>query len=114
MICDLAETYRIYDWRQVPIKLLGIYAAGLRWDSRVMMERMGEDFSLDTLMTASIADSLRGIIYGLFSKKGSEKPNSFVEALTRKKEQKAEVAFRSGDDFMEARARLLQEIDNNG
>ena len=48
MICDLAETYRIYDWRQVPIKLLGIYAAGLRWDSRVMMERMGEDFSLDT------------------------------------------------------------------
>ena len=77
-----------------------------------MTERMGEDFPLDTLMTASIADSLRGIIYGLFSKKKSEKPDSFVEALTKKREQRNEVAFRTGEDFMQARARLLQEINN--
>lgn len=114
MICDLAETYRIYDWRQVPVKLLGIYAAGLRWDSRVVMEMTGEDFSLDTLMTASIADSLRGITYGLFAKRKGDAPASFVEALTKKQKQKEEVTFRTGEDFMQARARLIQEIEKNG
>ena len=96
------------------MKLLGIYAAGLRWDSRVVMEMTGEDFSLDTLMTASIADSLRGIIFGLFAKRRGDAPESFVEALTKKQKQKEEVTFRSGEDFMQARESLIKEIHNNG
>ena len=94
------------------MKYLGILAAGLRWDSRVVMEMTGEDFTLDTLMTASIADSLRGIAYGLFAKNAKDKPDSFVEALTKKQERKDEISFRTGEDFLQARARLMQELEN--
>ena len=35
MICDLAETYHVFDYRALPVKLLAVLCSGLRSDSRV-------------------------------------------------------------------------------
>lgn len=35
LICDLAETYRVLDYRALPVELLATLAAGLRPDARI-------------------------------------------------------------------------------
>lgn len=35
LICDLAETYRVLDYRALPVELLATLAAGLRQDARI-------------------------------------------------------------------------------
>lgn len=112
LICDLAETYRIYDWRRVPVKTLGIFAAGLRPDSRVVLEQVGEDFSTDTMILASIADTTRYILHAFGAKKGDPLPPSLVEALRHKDEVQEEQRFRTGDDFDAARDAILRRINN--
>ena len=52
LICDLAETYHIYDMRSFKASYIAILAAGLREDSRVMML-----FSGSTLMFADFTVS---------------------------------------------------------
>lgn len=58
LICDLAETYHIYDYRSLPATQVGIYAAGLREDARIVMKMNKFKVPLDTMLLASIADSL--------------------------------------------------------
>ena len=41
LICDLAETYHIYDWQSYPLGLIATLAAGLRDDSRIKMRLAG-------------------------------------------------------------------------
>ena len=111
-ICDLAETYQIYDWRQIPIRTLGILAAGLRYNSRVVLEESGEDYPLDTLILASIADTTRYLLYSLGAKKGDPLPPSIVESLRNEPEEKEEQTYLTGDDFQAAREAILQRINN--
>ena len=112
LICDLAEEYQIYDWRRVPVKTLGILAAGLRHNSRVVMQQSGEEFPMDTLIMAAMADATRYLLYALTAKKGDNPPPSFVEALSQKQEEKEERVFATGADFDAARAALLKRINN--
>lgn len=58
LICDLAETYNIYDYRSLPATQVGILAAGLREDARVVMKMNKQKVPLKTMLLASIADSL--------------------------------------------------------
>lgn len=111
-ICDLAETYQIYDWRQIPIRTLGILAAGLRYNSRVVLEESGEDYPLDTLILASIADTTRYLLYSLGAKKGDPLPPSIVESLRNEPDEKEEQTYLTGDDFQAAREAILQRINN--
>ena len=42
LICDLAETYHIYDYRSLPVKLVATLSAGLRDDSRIKLKAAGD------------------------------------------------------------------------
>lgn len=39
LICDLAETYGIYDYHKLPARTVAILATGLREDSRIFMKK---------------------------------------------------------------------------
>lgn len=112
LICDLAETYQIYNWRQIPVKTLGILAAGLRYNSRVVIEESGEVFPTDLMILASIADTTRYLLYALGAKKGDALPSSLVEALQNREDPKEEQAFMTGEDFIAAREAILKRINN--
>ena len=58
LICDLAETYRIYDYRQLPLLQVAVFAYGLRDDSRIKKIISNQVVSLDTLLFASMVDRL--------------------------------------------------------
>lgn len=79
LICDLAETYHIFDYRSVPVKLLATLSAGLRDDSRIKLRLKGEKYATNLVIEAMIADRLAMLQHGLFHIK--EEPKLILEAM---------------------------------
>jgi len=103
LICDLAETYGIYDYRQLPIRTVAVLSAGLREDARIIKKANKAegvpDMKLQLL--AIIADRLIGakpqnsIYYALIGENDEHKDGD-------KKVIKG-MAFDSPEAFMKAR-----------
>lgn len=83
LICDMAEVYRIYDLRALPVKTLAALACGLGPDSRSKMRLAGAKCHQETLLLAVIADRLGLILWGLTEdgQKGRNRPASIAAAL---------------------------------
>lgn len=102
LICDFAETYHIYDYRQLPIEYAATLADGLRYNSRIKTLQLGLNVTLETLLLAHIVDNTATNVY-LKTKdalKGRNKPKSVVESLTKKDEPREHARqFLTGEDF---------------
>ena len=62
LICDLAETYGILDYRKVPVRMLGTFTAGLGINSRISMKNNGVTAPFEVIMLAQTFDLLTGIL----------------------------------------------------
>ena len=113
MICDLAETYGIFNYQELPPSLVATLVVGLRDDSRVKMTLSGTKLTLDQTMLALILDGINLILWGR-SKKHSAKPKSAYKILTEEKKPKDELKmFRSPEEY-EAWAKRKREVWDNG
>jgi hypothetical protein len=114
LICDLAETYRIYDYRQLPLLQVAVFAYGLRDDSRIKKIISNQVVSLDTLLFASMVDrlSLSLWLQTKDGQKGANRPKSIVDQLTKReeKDEKDYLVFKSGEDFENYRKKLLTKM----
>ena len=54
LICDLAETYHIFDYRSLPVQLVATLSVGLRDNSRIKMRAAGIPASKETIMPVEI------------------------------------------------------------
>ena len=109
LICDLAETYQIYDYRSLPVKLIATLSAGLRDDSRIKMAAADMTVRQETLLLAAIADRVEAFRYGFTSdaEKGINQPSSLVDViLGREKDTNTNkggvVSFGSAEEFEKA------------
>ena len=64
LICDLAETYHILDYRSLPLEMVATLSVGLRDNSRIKMRASGLKVTQDTLLLAAIADRVEMFRYG--------------------------------------------------
>lgn len=102
LICDLAETYQIYDYRSLPATMVATLAAGLRDDSRIKMKMSGVTASQDTILLAVIADMMNMYIYARSGGKGKP-PESIADKFYIKREMKPKQRrFTSLEAFREA------------
>ena len=108
LICDLAETYTIYDYRSLPVRLVATLSAGLRDNSRIKLLMADSSVSLETYILASIADNLALLRAG-FGKSNKEKPFLFTDAISEKTNKKSVVGFRTASEFEAALARFEGE-----
>ena len=113
LICDMAQYYRIYRMRELPVKTLAVLASGLPDDSRIKIAMSPVDVSPQMLMLAMVADRL-AILAWQQSKDGASnrnRPPSIVEAIKNARAERAAkkeiVSFTSGSDFLDAQKRLL-------
>lgn len=109
LICDLAETYHIYDYRKLPPILVSTLAVGLRDSSRIKMRLNDLPAPPDMMLMASIVDRL-GLLVWMKTKdaaKGRNRPKSILDGML--KNQRPVNGFKSGDDFNAARQRLIQK-----
>lgn len=107
LICDLAETYHVYDWKSHPIRFVATLACGLSDSSRIKRAMNGQKQSTDTLLLALIADGVRWLMWSKTKdgEKNRNRPASLFETMTEDKQKTS--GFNSPEEFEAARARII-------
>lgn len=102
LVCDLAETYGIFDMRALPASLLATLAAGLREDSRIKTRLSGGKVPQSDLFLAAAVDRLSLLVW-MLSKDGqndANRPKSVLEALLGVPEQESDIErYDTAEDF---------------
>ena len=110
LVCDLAETYGIFNYRALPASLLATLAVGLREDSRIKMHLSGEKISRRELLLAAALDRLSFLAWAITEDgaNGRNRPRSILKTLLGKEmANKGNVeAFDSAEDFEAAWTKL--------
>lgn len=100
-MCDLAETYHIFNYRELPCKTVALFSCGLRGNSRIKKKLTGEKVNTEEMLLAIIADRL-GTLVWFNSEDGAKRrnrPKSILASLAGEEEEKEVQAFDSGEDF---------------
>lgn len=105
VICDLAETYHILDYKELSPSLVAALCVGLNDDSRIKKRISGRKVSIDNMLLASICDSLSFIAWSKteYAKEGVGKPKRILPTLLGMNQEDSDVvSFESEEDFMDA------------
>lgn len=111
LICDLAESYHVFDWRALPVKTAATLAMGLRPTSRIMQKISGAPAAPETLLLAMAVDALHMLAWQRTKDgaHGRNRPKSVLQAILeadRAKEPETE-AFDSAEAFSAWRERMM-------
>lgn len=107
IICDLAETYHIFDYRQLKLSMFVILVYGLKDNSRIKMKIMGYKIDPQFLMLANIFDQVNVLVW-LNSKdgqKGTNRPKRIVDTLINENQTKG---FNTPEEFEKAKDRIIR------
>lgn len=119
LICDLAETYGILDFRALPVETLAALSAGLREDSRIKMKMAGIKIPADILMMAAAVDRLSLLVWlqTKDAEHGGNRPPSVLEILMGEESTGGVMSFNSGMEFEEAREKIMrgnEDVNDTG
>ncbi len=116
LVCDLAETYGIYNWRSLPISLVATFSAGLRDDSRIKLKMSGQELPLRDLLIAGIFDYTALLVWSKTkdAERNRNRPESILKSIlqTDKGDNDEVMKYASGEDFVKDRMRILAKIEN--
>lgn len=104
LICDLAQTYNIYDYKQLPLVSVAVFACGLKSDSRIKMKMTGQKVPVNTLLLSCIYDAVNMLLWSKTkdAQKNKNKPKSLLKSLYDTKNNEVR-GFHSSEDFLKAR-----------
>jgi len=112
LICDLAETYGVLDWKALPLTTAAALSAGLRDNSRIKMKLSGQRIDSDTALLAAAVDRLTTLVW--FKTKDGvnnrNRPGSILSRLMAEEEKHGEKdcrTFRTPEEFEAARRKAL-------
>lgn len=117
LICDLAETYQIYDYRQLPLLKVAVFSCGLSENSRIKMRMSNQIIPMETLLLAGLSDKISVLLWTKTKdgQKGRNRPPMILDAFNQNKtKQRETVVFNSGEDFEERRKELLKQATSGG
>lgn len=91
LICDFAEIYRIYNYKEIPCKMAAIYAKGLKENARIKMKLAGVKVTLEDMLLASIADHTKLLTWMQTedARKGKTDPKRYYRDYLAKKNEKS-------------------------
>jgi hypothetical protein len=110
LICDLAETYKVFNYQGLPVSLLATLASGLRDNSRIKQKMSGMQVGQDTLLLAMTVDALNMLVW-MKTKDAQHKrnaPKSITKKLMRQSEHTDKepiAAFNTSAEFEKALAK---------
>lgn len=115
LICDLAETYQIYDYRSMPIQLIATLSSGLGINSRIKQKIRGEKASLEVMLLMSIVDQLKILVWqnSEDGAKGRNIPKSLLQQLLEPEKNEKVSGFETGEEFKKMRQRIIEEVETN-
>ena len=116
LVCDLAEIYNIYDYRQLPALKVAVFACGLRENSRIKMKLSNQKITTEVMLLSSLSDILN-LIWWSKTKDGQDnknRPKSILQSIFGKVEVKDIQGFASSEDFELKRNEILINIEKKG
>lgn len=117
LICDLAETYHIYDYEQLPLTTVAVLSCGLRENSRIKLKINNQSIPIETLLLAGLSDKVSLLLWAKTQdgQKGRNRPAMILEALNPVSEKpKDTLVFHSGEDFERVRKELISQVEIGG
>lgn len=114
LICDLAETYHIYDYRALPVMTLAALVFGLRPDSRIKLKMANIKETSSEVLLIQIFDLLQMMRYQWFATKKDPPPKLLSDILIG---QAPEAPDEKRDKVLEeilATAQRDMEVHNDG
>ena len=114
LICDLAETYHIFKFKELSPSLVATLCFGLRDESRVKMKLSGKKITLSQILLARITDELAFQSWAKTKdgQKNRNRPESVLKALTTEPKEEEAVSFITADDFDRAWKEIVNGADN--
>ena len=109
-ICDMAETYHVFNWRGLPLKTAAILAGGLSQDSRCVRKINGQKLTSSEYTQLAILDELRLIrwLNTADAAKGKNRPDSVLGTLL-KPPTKA-TGFATAEEFEAKRKKIIAGV----
>ncbi len=111
LICDLAETYGVLNYKELPVETLAALSAGLRENSRIKMKMAGIKVRDDIMLLAAAVDRLTFLAWTKTkdSEKGLNKPKSIVDIIIKGTARSEDImAFDTAEEFEAERARIIR------
>lgn len=103
LICDLAETYGILNYKELPLSLVATLSCGLRENSRIKMKLSGLKVTTDQMIEALQYDVLRMILWTKTKDgaKNRNRPESLLSKLLKedKKDKDELLAFDTPEEY---------------
>lgn len=107
LICDLAETYQIYDYRSLPVFTVAALSAGLRDNSRIMTKLRGGELVSSEHILAMIYDLL--VIRFTGKREAAFMEETIIGKPKPVEAKKKTKSFDSTDEFDRAREKAMRE-----
>jgi hypothetical protein len=104
LICDMAETYHIYNMWALPVETVATLACGLREDSRIKLRLAGMEYIPPYMALIRIHDLLSAYLH---SSKSGNPPVLLGNIAVAKKEEQP-FGYESAEDLEAARARFIK------
>lgn len=110
LICDMAETYMIYDYQSLPVNLAAIFACGLRDSSRIKQRLADVNISTEELLLAGMFDRLNWLVWSKTNnaQKGIGAPASIADILLNGKQEREVECFATSGAYETRRQELLK------
>lgn len=110
LICDMAETYHVLNWRDLPLKTAAILASGLHQDSRCKRKLAGQKLRAMEYTQLAILDELRLLVYSRTedAKKGKNRPKSILLEMIHQDEKPKTLSFRTPEEFEARRQKIIK------
>ena len=108
LICDLAETYGIFDYKRVPGRLLGILVAGLGENTRIGKKVNGVRGTVTEVLLAQILDGVRFLCWAQTEdgRKGKHRPQSVASEFFVSEDKEKPKAM-TIDSFEKIREKII-------
>lgn len=109
-ICDMAETYHVFDYKALPVRTAALLASGLRDNSRIKMKISGQEAPNETILLAMTVDRLGQLVWlnTEDGHKGVNRPALITPQLCKSGE-KDTLAFDSIEEFEKKRKEILKK-----
>lgn len=110
IVCDFAETYHIYNYRDFKPSYIYVLVEGLKSDSRFKMALKNQKVDDLTLLNAKAVDLLSLLVWSKTpdAQAGRNRPKSLVDILLNDSEAEKE-GFDSEEEFMKEREKFLRK-----
>ena len=123
LICDLAETYHVLNYKALPVKTVALFASGLRDSARIKMKISGQAAEDKTVLLAGGGGAApmthpAGLTMLLWAgsedgQKNRNRPKMIVPQLLGE-EEKETLTFDSIESFETKRREILKKGGNYG